>query len=90
MSSPVPNGATPHEPSGTLGPDRPRPPVPLVLSCVAGAAGFLLLVAGAVVDSTGLSVAGFVAGSLSLGAALYWRSLLISSWAVQRRGRSPR
>ena len=94
MTLPEPNGAEPHsaEPHGTL-PDHhatPPPPVPLVLSCIAGAAGTVLLVAGAVAGSTALSIAGVVAGSLSLGAALYWRSLLISSWAAQRRDPPPR
>lgn len=77
-------------PSSTVGPRRPPAPIPLTLSCIAGLIGFMLLVAGAVADSTGLAVAGVVAGSLSLLAALYWRSLLISSWAEQKRGRRPR
>jgi hypothetical protein len=62
------------------------PPAPLVLSIVAGAVGLVLLVAGAVAGSTALSVAGVVAGTASLGAALYWRSLLISAWAAQKQG----
>ena len=66
-----------------------RPPTPLVLSIALGAVGFLLLVVGAVLDSAAVSVAGVVAGTLSLGAALYWRSLLISAWA-ERRGRPRR
>lgn len=82
MSGPEVNGAAP--PGG-----RPRTPVPLVLSCVAGAVGLVLLVAGLVSDTTAISVAGFIAGSASLGAALYWRSLLISSWAAQKRGPRP-
>lgn len=64
----------------------PPPPVPLVLSCVAGAIGFVLLVVGLVAGSTALSVAGFLAGTISLGAALYWRSLLISAWAARKQG----
>lgn len=100
MTLPEPNGAEPHgaEPSGDgvegIDPNarigRPPPPVPLVLSVVAGVIGIVLLVAGAIADSTALSVAAVVAGSLSLGAALYWRSLLISSWAAQKRARPPR
>lgn len=105
MSVPEPNGAAPNgaEPSRTgpdgtagsgVGPARPaRAPVPLVASCVAGLVGFVLLVAGAASGTAGLSVAGVVAGSASLGAALYWRSLLISSWAAQKaqeRRRPPR
>lgn len=62
-------------------------PPALVLSCVLGAVGLLLLVAGAMAGGDGLFVAAFVAGSLSLGAALYWRSELVSSWARRRRGR---
>lgn len=67
--------------------ERPGPPVPLVLSIAFGVVGAVLLVAGLIGGSTGLAVGGFAAGSLSLGAALYWRSLLISSWAAQKRGR---
>lgn len=66
---------------------RPGPPAPLVLSIAFGVLGSVLLVAGLIGGSTGLAVGGFAAGSLSLGAALYWRSLLISSWAAQKRGR---
>lgn len=63
---------------------RPRPPVPLVLSCAAGAVGLVLLVAGAATSEQALSVAGVAAGTGSLGAALYWRSLLITAWAQRR------
>lgn len=87
MSTPDPNGAAASEPAG---PVRPSPPVPLVLSCGAGVLGFVLLVAGAVAGNSGLSVAGVAAGSASLCAALYWRSLLISAWAAKRRGRPSR
>ena len=68
---------------------EPAPPVPLVLSCAMGGVGVVLLLLGAVVGNAGLSVAGVVAGTASLGAALYWRSLLISAWAA-RRERRPR
>ena len=68
-------------------PERPPPPVPLVLSIGFGVLGLVLLAAGLIGGSTGLAVAGFAAGSLSLGAALYWRSLLISSWAAQKHDR---
>ena len=71
-------------------PERPPPPVPFVLSCALGALGFVLLLAGVVLGSTGLAVAGFASGSLSLAAALYWRSLLVTAWAEQKRGRPPR
>lgn len=70
-------------------PERPRPPVPLVLSVAFGAVGLVLLVAGLVGGSTPVAVAGFLAGSLSLGAALYWRSLLVSEWAAKKRVRRP-
>ena len=66
-------------------PERPPPPPPLVLSIAFGVLGFVLLAAGLIGGSTGLAVAGFAAGSLSLGAALYWRSLLINSWAARKR-----
>ena len=64
------------------------PPAPLVLSVAAGGLGLVLLVAAAVLGSSALSVAGVVAGTASLGAALYWRSLLISAWAARKQ--SPR
>ena len=75
--------------AGDPPPGQPKPPFPLVLSIVFGALGFVLLAAGLVAGSTGLAVAGFAAGSLSLGAALYWRSLLISAWAAQKKARRP-
>lgn len=62
---------------------RPRPPIPLVLSCLFGALGLVAIVVGTVADSDGLFVAAFALGALSLAAALYWRSELISAW---RRG----
>ena len=68
----------------------PAPPVPLVLSCAMGALGVVLLLLGAVMGNAGLSVAGVAAGTVSLGAALYWRSLLISAWAARREPRSRR
>lgn len=71
-------------------PARSSPPVPLVLSCAMGALGFVLLVAGLLWGSTPLAVGGFVGGALSLGAALYWRSLLVSAWAARKRDRPPR
>lgn len=99
MTLPEPNGAGPQsagaEPDGSerhgTAPDGRAlpPPVPLVLSCIAGAVGTVLLVAGAVAGSTALSIAGVVAGSLSLGAALYWRSLLISAWAARNQAQPP-
>lgn len=69
------------------GDDRGPPPPALVLSCALGAVGVLLLLVGAVVNSDAVFVAGVAAGALSLGAALYWRSELISAWAERNRGR---
>ena len=77
------NGGQPAAPS------RPGAPVPLTLSIVAGALGVALLLLGAVTGNDALPVAAVVAGSLSLGAALYWRSMLISAWGAQKRGRPP-
>lgn len=68
---------------------RPAAPVPLTLSIVAGALGVVLLLLGAVTGNDALPVAAVVAGSVSLGAALYWRSMLISAWGAQKRGRPP-
>ena len=75
--------------AGEPPPGRPKPPVPLVVSIAFGVLGFVLLAAGLLTGTTGLAVAGFAAGSLSLGAALYWRSLLISAWAAEKRDRPP-
>lgn len=76
--------------AGRQAPHPPKAPVPLVLSCATGALGLVLLMGGALIDNTALSVAGVVGGALSLGAALYWRSLLISDWAAQKRARPRR
>ncbi len=72
--------------AGEQAPYRPPRPVPFVLSCVLGMVGLVLVVAGIVLGNTGLAMAGFAAGTLSLGAALYWRSLLVNAWAAQKRG----
>jgi hypothetical protein len=55
-----------------------------------GVVGAVALVAGALFDSAALSLVGVLAGTVSLGAALYWRSLLITAWAEHRSGRSRR
>lgn len=81
MSSP--NGA---ERARAGGGGASPPPLPLVVSCAMGAVGLVLLVAGALLGSAALSLAGVVAGTLSLGAALYWRSILITAWAAQKQG----
>jgi len=69
-----------------------RPPRPLVLSAAFGALGFCLFVVAALLSSTPMFVAGFAAGALSLGVALYWRAELITAWRTQRdaqqRGRT--
>lgn len=86
MSEPAANGS-----DGSGGPAapaaRPATPVPLVLSIVAGALGVVLLLLGAITGNDALSVAAVIAGSVSLGAALYWRSMLISAWGAQKRRR---
>ena len=85
MTTPDPGGPADsrHQPVDPA--PLPKRPVPLVLSCGAGALGLVLLVGGLALGNTGLSVAGVVGGALSLGAALYWRSLLISEWSGRKR-----
>ena len=61
-------------------------PIALVLSCAFGALGVVLFLVGSVLGSERAFVAGAAAGALSLAAALYWRSELVSSWARKRRG----
>ncbi len=72
------------EPGGSM-----RPPVPLVLSCALGALGVVLFLVGSALGSDATFVAGAAAGALSLAAALYWRSELISSWAKRNRREGP-
>ena len=62
----------------------PAPPA-LVLSAAFGAVGVLLFFVGALTGTNAVFVAGAAAGALSLGAALYWRSELISAWRRDRR-----
>ena len=62
----------------------PWPPA-LLASSVLGAVGALLLLAGLVTGTTALVVAATAAGTLSLGAALVWRSQLIRAWHDSRR-----
>ncbi|MDQ3569648.1 MAG: hypothetical protein M3396_03315 [Actinomycetota bacterium] len=62
-----------------------RTPAALLLSVALGAAGILLFLVGALLGSDAVFVAGATAGALSLGAALYWRSELISAWRQGRR-----
>ena len=61
-----------------------RTPTALVLSVALGAVGVLLFLVGALLGVDALFVAGATAGALSLGAALYWRSELISAWKQDR------
>ncbi|MDQ3573855.1 MAG: hypothetical protein M3378_09985 [Actinomycetota bacterium] len=62
-----------------------RTPTALVLSVALGATGVLLFLVGALIGGDAVFVAGAAAGGLSLGAALYWRSELISAWKQDRR-----
>lgn len=78
MSDPGANGRTGR---------RERTPTALMASVVLGVTGMILFVAGALVGSDAVFVAGATAGALSLGAALYWRSELISAWRADRRRR---
>jgi hypothetical protein len=64
-------------------------PPALILSCALGALGAVFILVGAVVGNEGAFVAGAAAGALSLGAALYWRSELVSSWAERKRRGEP-
>ena len=73
----------PPEPAAPAG--SPRAPA-FVASCVLGAAGAVLIGAGLATGTDGLFVAGAAAGSLSLGAALYWRSQLIEAWHHREGG----
>jgi hypothetical protein len=65
-----------------------RPPA-LVVSVALGVVGGVLFVVGALFASNAVFVAGATAGAGSLGAALYWRSELITAWKEDRRGRPP-
>ena len=71
------------EPASAGVPPGPRTPPAFALSCVFGAVGVVLLLAGVAVSSDAVAVAGMVAGALSLAAALYWRSELVSAWAAR-------
>ena len=59
-----------------------RPPA-LVASCVFGAIGVVLLLAGVITSSIPVLVASGLAGALSLTAALVWRAQLIDEWRRQ-------
>ncbi len=68
--------------------DPPQRPAALVVSVVLGIVGAVLFVVGALLGSDAVFVAGATAGALSLGAALYWRSELITAWRRDRPHRS--
>lgn len=65
--------------------DQPRRHPAFIASCVLGAIGFALIAAGALTGADALFLAGAAAGAVSLAAALYWRSELISAWHEQKR-----
>jgi hypothetical protein len=60
-----------------------------LLSCAFGALGVVLLLAALATGVDGLYFAAIATGAVSLGCALYWRSLLVSDWS-ERNPRSAR
>ena len=62
-----------------MGKRAERPPA-LVTSCVFGAVGAVLLLAGLATGSEPVLIGSGAAGSLSLISALVWRSQLIEEW----------
>jgi hypothetical protein len=56
-----------------------------IVSCICGVVGVVLFVAAVAGDVDGLYFAGIGAGAVSLGAALYWRSLIVADWAYRKR-----
>ncbi|HWC10060.1 MAG TPA: hypothetical protein VG455_02445 [Acidimicrobiales bacterium] len=63
---------------------REPPPPALVASSLLGLVGFVVLLAGLVTGIVAVAVAGVALATLSLGAALVWRSQLIEAWRRQR------
>jgi hypothetical protein len=63
--------------------EQPTPPA-LVVSCALGLVGAVVLLAGLFLDSVPVVVVGVGLASLSLGAALVWRSQLIEAWRRQQ------
>jgi hypothetical protein len=55
-----------------------------LLSCAIGAVGVGLVLVAGITGLGAIFVAALLAGSLSLGAALYWRSLLETDWASRK------
>jgi hypothetical protein len=62
---------------------HPRPPA-LLWSIGFGIVGGVLIVAGMAAGAPAVTVAGTLAGVLSLVAVLIWRSQLISAWRASR------
>lgn len=74
-------------PSDDHGP--PKTPAPLLLACVSGAIGLVLIVVGIAASAEAVILAGLGAGVLSLSFALFWRSELVSAWAAAKRSQKP-
>ena len=55
-----------------------------LLSCAFGAVGVGLVLVAVITGLEAIFVVALVAGCLSLGAALYWRSLLVTDWASHK------
>lgn len=71
---------------------RGTPTIPVthpgfLLSCGFGAIGLLLIITGLIIGGTVIFEVGVLFGSLSLIAALAWRSDLITSWKKQHGGK---
>jgi hypothetical protein len=59
-----------------------------LLSCAFGALGVGLFLVAVVTSVEAIYVVAMIAGGLSLAAALYWRSLLVSDWASRKPRRA--
>lgn len=53
-------------------------------SCAFGAVGVVVVLVGIATASNGVALAGYVLGTLSLVAALAWRSELIQAWRSRK------
>jgi len=83
-SGPVSASEGGHAPGqGLTGDWRTWPPA-LRASVVFGIVGAVLLVVGVITGSTPVLVAATTVGSLSLVAALVWRSQLIEAWRTEK------
>ncbi len=69
-----------------MGKRTPRPPA-LTTSCMFGAIGAVLLLAGLATGLEPVLIGSGAAGSLSLISALVWRSQLIEAWRREHRPR---